>query len=219
MVAANKGRPSRKSFSEALQAFKRFSETRENAFLYLHTVIDPAHGQGENLPALLSALEIPLDRVRLGEQYRLKFDPYSHQDMARIYSSLDVLLNPAKGEGFGVPVLEAQACGVPVIVSDFSAMREVCGAGWQVKTSPVWTGQNSWMAQPDVDDIVSALEECAGLSAAAREKLSGSARKHAMAYDLGRVVKRHMLPALRAAEQRFAAQRPVTVSPRLKAAA
>jgi glycosyltransferase involved in cell wall biosynthesis len=73
---------------------------------------------------------------------------------------MDVLLNPAMGEGFGITVLEAQACGVPAIVTDFTAMREVCGAGWHVKHQPYWTGLGSWQAIPDVDDIVSALEEC-----------------------------------------------------------
>jgi glycosyltransferase involved in cell wall biosynthesis len=49
--------------------------------------------------------------------------------MAKIYSAMDVLLNPAMGEGFGITVLEAQACGTPAIVTDFSAMTEVCGGG------------------------------------------------------------------------------------------
>jgi hypothetical protein len=41
MVAANKGRPSRKGFSQAFQAFKQVRETHENAYLYLHTMVSP----------------------------------------------------------------------------------------------------------------------------------------------------------------------------------
>jgi glycosyltransferase involved in cell wall biosynthesis len=96
--------------------------------------------------------------------------------MAKLYSAMDVLLNPAMGEGFGVPVLEAQACGTPAIVTDFSAMQEVCGAGWHVAYERSWTGQNSWQASPDVDDIVSALEECYALRPGRRVALSQSAR-------------------------------------------
>ena len=148
MVAANKGRPSRKGFQQAFQAFKKFSDAHDDVYLYLHTTISPDVSAGENIPAILDALGVPPERVMTADQYRMMFDPYSHQSMAKIYSAMDVLLNPAMGEGFGIPVLEAQACGVPAIVTDFSAMQEVCGAGWHVKYQPHWTGQNSWQAEP-----------------------------------------------------------------------
>lgn len=219
MVAANKGRPSRKGFAQAFQAFRKFAESYDNAYLYLHTMVNPGIAAGENIPVLLDALGIPQDRVLIADQYRVLFDPYSHASMAKIYSSMDVLLNPAMGEGFGLTVLEAQACGVPAIVTNFSAMPEVCGAGWHVDWKPYWTGQNSWQATPDVEDIASALEECYGLSTRRRKQLSDAARKHALGYSLERVLKQHMLPALRVAEQRFRDRDPVTVAPRLKAAA
>jgi hypothetical protein len=104
-------------------------------------------------------------------------------------------------------------------VTEFSAMKEVCAAGWHVKWDPYWTGQNSWMATPDVDDIASALEECYGLPDRQRQQLSEAGRRHALEYSLPRVLKEHMLPALRIAEQRFRDRDPVTVAPRLKAAA
>jgi hypothetical protein len=59
MVAANKGRPSRKGFSQAFQAFRKFAEKHDNAYLYLHTMVNPGMSQGENIPALLDALDIP----------------------------------------------------------------------------------------------------------------------------------------------------------------
>jgi glycosyltransferase involved in cell wall biosynthesis len=202
MVAANKGRPSRKSFAEVFQAFGRFSEKHDNAFLYLHTHIDPNYAGGENIPALLESCGIPQDRVRIADQYSMGFSPYSHESMAHLYSALDVLVNPAKGEGFGIPVLEAQACGVPVIVTDFTAMKEIAGAGWHVKYTPWWTGLDSWQANPDVDDIVEALEECYSLPDGQREKLSHAARGHALGYDSERVWKEHWCPVLDEVERR-----------------
>ena len=109
---------------------------------------------------MFEALGIPEGAVKNPDPYSIHFHPMSGEMMAHIYSSLDVLLNPATGEGFGIPVLEAQACGTPVIVTDFSAMQEVCGAGWRVEHSQWWTGQQSWQAQPHVADIVEALEAC-----------------------------------------------------------
>jgi glycosyltransferase involved in cell wall biosynthesis len=219
MVAANKGRPSRKGFSQAFQAFKRLAEKHDNAYLYLHTMVNSGIAGGEDIPAMLTALEIPQERVMIADQYRVLFDPLSSKSMAKVYSAMDVLLNPAMGEGFGIPVLEAQACGVPAVVTDFTAMKEVCGAGWHVGHDRYWTGLNSWQAVPDVDDIVDALEDCYNLESRERQKLSSTARAHAQGYDVRRVVKQFMLPALRAAEQRFALQAPVRLLPRSKAAA
>ncbi len=48
-------------------------------------------------------------------------------DMASLYSGASVLLFPSLHEGFGMPILEAMACGCPVITSNLSAMPEVAG--------------------------------------------------------------------------------------------
>jgi glycosyltransferase involved in cell wall biosynthesis len=219
MVAANKGHPSRKAFSQALLSVCRMMAAHEDVYLYLHTVLDPSVAAGENLPAMLRGLEIPTDRVRIADQYSLLHRPHPPEEMATIYGALDVLLNPSFGEGFGIPIIEAQACGIPAVVTDFTAMPEVAGAGWHVKHHPYWSGLNSWQAIPDIDDIVSALEECHGLPANQRQKLSDGARKHALQYDARRVLKQYWLPALRVCEQRFAARTPVRIPARSKKAA
>lgn len=212
MVAANKGRPSRKGFQQALEAFALFRRRHPKALLYLHTIVDPNYSQGEDLASLMAALGLPDDSVRICDQYRMAHNPLGEQMMARIYSTFDVLVNPAQGEGFGIPIMEAQACGVPVIVTDFSAMREVCGAGWRVGATPVWTGQGSWQAVAKVGDIVQALEDCHALGAAKRIKLSDRARRHALGYDVEKVLDEQMLPALEQASERFEARKPIEVA-------
>ena len=47
--------------------------------------------------------------------------------LAAIYRRSSVLLQPSEAEGFGLPVVEALACGTPVIASDIPALREVGG--------------------------------------------------------------------------------------------
>ena len=125
--------------------------------------------------------------------------------MARLYSSFDVLLNPSQGEGFGIPIIEAQACGVPAIVTDHSAMREVCGAGWHVPGHPYWTGQKSWQAIPDVAAIVGALEERYAMGDEEREAQAAWARGHALNYSREVVLRDHFLPALDELAERFGA--------------
>jgi glycosyltransferase involved in cell wall biosynthesis len=60
--------------------------------------------------------------------------------MAATYSAMDVLLAPSHGEGFCVPLIEAQACGTPVIATDFSAQPELVGAGWLAHHRPARVG-------------------------------------------------------------------------------
>lgn len=196
MVAANKGNPSRKSFVAALEAFSRFYGKHEDARLYLHTDFEGHVSGGVHLGPVVQALGIPPAAVGYQDPYTAHFAPASAKAMAIFYSAMDVLLNPATGEGFGVPILEAQACGVPVIVTDFSAMPEVGAVGWHVDGAKWWTAQDSWQMQPYVSEIVDALEECHSASGELRAKLSERAREHALQYDVDRVVEEFMLPAL-----------------------
>ena len=47
--------------------------------------------------------------------------------LAACYRRANVLLQPSEAEGFGLPVIEALACGTPVVASDIPALREVGG--------------------------------------------------------------------------------------------
>jgi glycosyltransferase involved in cell wall biosynthesis len=67
-------------------------------------------------------------------------------------------LGVSYGEGFGVGTIEAQACGVPVIVSDICASTELVGDGWLIDCQPLWDdSQKSWFSVPNVPHIVDAL--------------------------------------------------------------
>ncbi len=56
--------------------------------------------------------------------------PYlPNEDLPLLYASAKILLYPSLYEGFGLPILEAQACGCPVITSNVSSMPEVAGEG------------------------------------------------------------------------------------------
>lgn len=50
------------------------------------------------------------------------------EDLLHLYRSADVFVFPSKAEGFGLPPLEAMACGVPVVASKIPVLEEVLGS-------------------------------------------------------------------------------------------
>ena len=156
MVAANKGYPDRKFFQGQLRAWAEFAKDKPDARLYIHTEPTPLYG-GLNMATLTQAIGIQ-DKVLFPDRYQY-YKGIPSEFLAFIYNSADVLLSASMSEGFGIPIIEAQACGVPVVVTDFSAMPEL--VRWGVGVPPadrIWTPMDSWQAWPDVRGITDALE-------------------------------------------------------------
>jgi glycosyltransferase involved in cell wall biosynthesis len=53
----------------------------------------------------------------------------SGEELNALYSQSEALVFPSLMEGFGWPVVEAQACGCPVIASDIAVIKEIAGEG------------------------------------------------------------------------------------------
>ncbi|MFM8394069.1 MAG: glycosyltransferase family 4 protein, partial [Acidobacteriota bacterium] len=69
-----------------------------------------------------------VDELRLKEMVRfLGYVP--DEDLPALYSAAECFLYPSVYEGFGLPPLEAMACGTPVITSNSSSLPEVVGEG------------------------------------------------------------------------------------------
>lgn len=61
---------------------------------------------------------------------RVKLLPFlSNEELVVMYSMADLYLYPSLYEGFGLPILEAQACGCPVLTSNVTSCPEVAGRG------------------------------------------------------------------------------------------
>ena len=82
----------------------------------------------------------------------------SHEESLALMSIIDVLLHPAKTEGFGLPVLEAQNMGIPVITSSFSAMQDFTFYGKSIKplSQETWLG-GGFVPIPNKTGFVEAL--------------------------------------------------------------
>jgi glycosyltransferase involved in cell wall biosynthesis len=148
----------RKAVAENFLAFAIFASKNEDAVLYLHT--EPYGKQsGFVLPNILQACGVPADRVQFVDPIGYQFG-ISQETLAAIYSAWDVGLFCNYGEGFGIPQIEAQACGVPIITSNFAASAELASPdSFLVNGQPFWdAGQHSWFNIPLVHSIVEALQ-------------------------------------------------------------
>ncbi len=156
MVAANKGFPDRKAFQVQLRAWARFAKDKPGAKLYIHSEPTAMYG-GLDFPALLANLGIA-EKTIFPDRYQY-FRGLPPEYLAMVYNNADVYLGASMSEGFGIPLIEAQACGAPVITTDFSAMPELVRWGYAIApVDMMWTPLNSWQAWPDVAGIWEALE-------------------------------------------------------------
>ncbi|MGH3439999.1 MAG: glycosyltransferase family 4 protein [Sciscionella sp.] len=198
--AANKGNaPSRKAFPQQIEAFARLRKRHDDTFLLLHTETQPALN-GMDLKAVIKSLDLPDGSVGFSDQYRYRAGLLNQDYMASWYNCCDVVSNATYGEGFGLPTIEAQACGVPVVVTDNSASAELVGAGWKVPGDRYWSDfHRAWWSAPNVDHLAKAYEKAYDGGAAKRR--GAQAREFALDYDADRVLTQHWKPTLEVLEQ------------------
>jgi len=106
----------RKNLPRLLDAFKVYKENHPD---HCQLVIVGRHGWGDELERTIADKGLERD-VKLTGVVPLN-------DLVRVYNGARALIYPSLYEGFGIPVLEAMACGIPVITSDCCAMKEVAG--------------------------------------------------------------------------------------------
>jgi len=104
-------REPRKNFIRIIKVFKKLKN--EN----LQLAIAGKYGWGEEIKKLKNS-----------KTQKLKILGYvPNKDLAPLYSGACCFIYPSLYEGFGLPILEAMACGCPVITSNTSSMPEVAG--------------------------------------------------------------------------------------------
>jgi glycosyltransferase involved in cell wall biosynthesis len=185
----------RKSFGEAFDAMGQFCRDHDDVLFYVHSEAYGQVAQGIDLVKRAMRAGIGEHQLKFVDQYAYNAGFVPPEQLAAVYSAADVLLAPSRGEGFGIPVIEAQACGTPVIVTNFAAQPELVGAGWSVPGQAVYeAAQQSYGVTPHIPGILKALEQA--YEERGSEINSQAAINRAREYDCDTVFQKHWQPIL-----------------------
>ena len=192
IVAANKanGQIHRKAYAENLLAFAMHLKSHPDSLLYIHT--EPGRGYGGfDIAVLLKAMGIPRENVLMPDPFLLRAG-YPEEHMAGFYTAMNVLLSTSYGEGFGIPTIEAQACGTRVITSNYAASKDLASEdSWKIDGQPFWDeAQGSFFQIPSVNSIVRALNEAYEADRAKSEKAIAFAKQ----FDADKVWNENWVP-------------------------
>lgn len=202
-VAANSDKEDRKMHSRCFVAIRLFLENnpdaRKDLAVYWHS--NSMDQRGLNLSNFVH--KQGLDNIVRFTDPAMTYVRLSDEEMCLLYNSFDIQLYPSSREGFGLPIIEADACGVPNIVTDFSSMPELVDygkCGWMVKNlvpddNIITTPINACTSLPDVYDIADKIEDAYNHPKKVI-KFGSKARSLAIDYDWDRVIDKYWIPAL-----------------------
>jgi len=172
-----------------------------NFFLFVGT-LEPRKGVDTLIAAFAQvAREIPYDLVLVGKRgwaWQKLFAPIERaglrarvhwldylpaDQMPALYNLARALVFPSRYEGFGLPVLEAMACGTPVICSNAASVPEVAGNAALLIAPQDVSGFANAMQRVAVDDGLYAQLRARGLQQATRFSWERAARKMVHVYQ------------------------------------
>ena len=179
----------RKGIDVLLAAFEEAFAGRDDVLLVIKDVGAGTFYSGMNVADELRR------RQAAGAPIEVLADDLDDEGLAALYRGCDVLVHPYRGEGFAMPVLEAMACGRPVLVTGGGPTDEFCpaAASWRIPArrepvAPVLLGDlqaasEAWMLEPDRDALVRLLREAAA-DRDGRRARGAAARAAAEGYGL-----------------------------------
>ena len=117
-VQRNQGR---KMPDRLLKAFKIFSKDKPDAMLFLHT--DPFDMAAPfNMVEIINRYKLNNRVVFTGMCFHNSFD---YKQMNEVYNTMDIFAMSTSGEGFGIPIIEAQACEIPPVITNYTTSQEL----------------------------------------------------------------------------------------------
>lgn len=107
----------RKNLSRLVEAYAHARQTY--ALPHKLVLVGPSHWKASAVTRAIAANEV--------REHVLLTGFVAEDDLRLLYNAADVFVFPSLYEGFGLPILEAMACGTPVVASNAAAVPEVAG--------------------------------------------------------------------------------------------
>lgn len=127
-------------------------------------------------------------------------DPEGGWDMRKLYNCFDVLSELTGGEAVGLPKLEAQACGVPCVCTDYAGAPEYLGSGYTVPADDYVIISTPGVRRALVD-IDKGAEALARIMNGDPARYARRARRFAERYSWENVMDGYMKPFLQEVEE------------------
>lgn len=194
VIVGNNGMDDRKNWSGMFEAFQLFSLTHPNSVLYVHAEANGIHGKP--LTEMVKQLAIA-DKTIFPQSIAMAAGMVSDTHLRNVYNAADVKLMLSAGEGFGLTDVEAQACGCPIVATNFSASIELNFTGWKVDGVKRQTRVMSYQLLADPAHAASCLADARDVyEAGAMPELRARTRTAALDYDIARTLEQYMIPTL-----------------------
>lgn len=165
---------------------------KPNVYLYLHCAVNEVEATGWNLKEIAERYFKEEDSRHVFFNERLTpLTGVSKQELCDLYNAMDIFALPTRGEGFGIPILEAMACGTPVVTTNAPAHTEFCAPASKLVECHRMCEHRSNLERYHVviEDYVRQLLSLCGPNEP-RINLGSVGRVEAMKYDWDRITAR-----------------------------
>jgi len=127
----------RKNLDRTIKAMRLIADKIPEAVLFLHLDPEDPAQQSWKINELVKKLNLENRVVYSGMS---AFNGFPQSEMNNVYNVMDCFLLTTSGEGFGIPIIEAMSCEVPVVATDYTTTPELVinnQAGLSIKLSGV----------------------------------------------------------------------------------
>jgi glycosyltransferase involved in cell wall biosynthesis/predicted Zn-dependent protease/predicted O-methyltransferase YrrM len=155
----------RKGIDVLLKAYARAFTCADDVCLVIKEMGKGTFYKDQTADKLLAEIQ----RADFAPEIEYIDQPFDNQQLAGLYTACDCLVHPYRGEGFGLPIAEAMACGLPVIVTGQGAALDFCNESNayllpakrmyfpEKKIGNDETVDYPWASEPDRDALVQLL--------------------------------------------------------------